>query len=961
MTNQPPIENEGALFGKLHEQDANGAIGRWLDRQKQWTVQPERVGVMDKKRPDIVIREGDRKPVIIETEYGKPAVADAKQRLGEALGDDTWRFTEIIALGIDTRCENSTPESLTELLDANTELFTVQFVSGQPGDVARVWPANPLPATPADLIAYCEYAQVPQSVITDKSREIADGVSAAGRSLRDAILLTQDGKAVLAELRSLVGYDVDIAATQTACAIWLIAIDLQNDLATHSRKLAELGLRNTEDIGTLTKSNLLHSWRIIKEVNYLPVVELAIASLAVVPRETGVLTDILGNLDNVSEELSGLHAKHIYNFAGELWQRLVPDREERAAHYTKPEVAELLSTLGVHRFSGRSARELAELDLMDAACGTGTLVGAGERALRRLHRFQRGQNIGMHKNRMENHIIAIDVNGIAGTLTAKRLTDMDVEEVYEGSKIAVTDHEAGSLSLLDPDQTGISQVLGYRDVTQTMDAKGNIGLFHIGTEEAGVDWSLMNPPYMRPRKDREQVSKGLQRLRAKARKRGYTLSEGQAGLASDFGNLSLMRLKGGGVLSHVLPLTAAYGKSWQEWREGLETHFKDIIAIAHVGHAEESMSADTGMNEMLMVATKRNTQRDRSWAKTIVLCVNLYAAPTTLSEGYALAKEIDGISPDQDFGTNNNFSFVRVGIPIPGFPWYGVGNTSYEFTAISAALMRDSCWDPVQLKRTPLALAMVTLGDLCDTGPTHHLIGHPINSEPIGAFRWIPRGATISPSAHQSLWAADSNSQSRIILKPTHNGEVVDEVRAKRIIEKRSQWFLSRNLRWTSQGVAFAKTDSLVHGGNAWNALQGLSESVGSCLALFYNSIFGAIVRQAFSQSTQAGRALLKIKGQSGLPCPDFGADIPEARRARDIAGMWFESHSELELEPFAYCFRDKNRHQIDSTVADMLGLKSSDPAIQAMLHHYRLLFASEPNVNGRTKRILAALAAFTE
>ena len=61
-----------------------------------------------------------------------------------------------------------------------------------------------------------------------------------------------------------------------------------------------------------------------------------------------------------------------------------------------------------------------------------------------------------------------------------------------------------------------------------------------------------------------------------------------------------------------------------------------------------------------------------SWAKTIVLCVNLYAAPTTLSEGYALAKEIDGISPDQDFGTNNNFSFVRVGIPIPGFPWYGL-------------------------------------------------------------------------------------------------------------------------------------------------------------------------------------------------------------------------------------------------------------------------------------------------
>ena len=43
-----------------------------------------------------------------------------------------------------------------------------------------------------------------------------------------------------------------------------------------------------------------------------------------------------------------LQAKHVYNFAGELWQRLVIDREERASHYTKPEIAELLATLSVH-------------------------------------------------------------------------------------------------------------------------------------------------------------------------------------------------------------------------------------------------------------------------------------------------------------------------------------------------------------------------------------------------------------------------------------------------------------------------------------------------------------------------------------------------------------------------------------------------------------------------------------
>ena len=70
----------------------------------------------------------------------------------------------------------------------------------------------------------------------------------------------------------------------------------------------------------------------------------------------------------------------MYNFAGELWQRLVTDREERAAHYTKPEVAELLATLAAQRFDDRSVDEIATLNLMDAASGTGTLIGAGERA-----------------------------------------------------------------------------------------------------------------------------------------------------------------------------------------------------------------------------------------------------------------------------------------------------------------------------------------------------------------------------------------------------------------------------------------------------------------------------------------------------------------------------------------------------------------------------------------------------
>ena len=172
------------------------------------------------------------------------------------------------------------------------------------------------------------------------------------------------------------------------------------------------------------------------------------------------VSEILGLLHEISEQLNGLHAKHIYNFAGELWQRLVTDREERAAHYTKPEIAELLASLASSRFKDLNSDEFAKLNLMDAACGTGTLIGAGERSIRRYYAAKGGRDNTLHKTRMEEHIYALDVNGIAGTLTAKRLTDIDVEQDYSKSKLAIINDPAGSLILLDPHNHGNLQGFG---------------------------------------------------------------------------------------------------------------------------------------------------------------------------------------------------------------------------------------------------------------------------------------------------------------------------------------------------------------------------------------------------------------------------------------------------------------------------------------------------------------------
>ena len=39
---------------------------------------------------------------------------------------------------------------------------------------------------------------------------------------------------------------------------------------------------------------------------------------------------------------------------------------------------------------------------------------------------------------MENHIIALDVDGIAGTMTAKRLTDLEVAQDYHDCRMRLS-------------------------------------------------------------------------------------------------------------------------------------------------------------------------------------------------------------------------------------------------------------------------------------------------------------------------------------------------------------------------------------------------------------------------------------------------------------------------------------------------------------------------------------------
>ena len=89
--------------------------------------------------------------------------------------------------------------------------------------------------------------------------------------------------------------------------------------------------------------------------------------------------------------------------------------------------------------------------------------------------------------------------------------------------------------------------------------------------------------------------------------KGNTCYHGNAGIASAFAALGDKKLKPGGVLALVLPLSVASGLSWQAFRQMLATHYTDVTVLSIAANGKDmSFSSDTGMAECLVIARKGN-------------------------------------------------------------------------------------------------------------------------------------------------------------------------------------------------------------------------------------------------------------------------------------------------------------------------------------------------------------------
>ena len=571
---------------------------------------------------------------------------------------------------------------------------------------------------------------------------------------------------------------------------------------------------------------------------------------------------------------------------------------------------------------------------------------------------------------MEAGLIGTDVSPIAAHLTSASLAAIGMGEPYKGTQIGWLNvgGDTNAIGSLDYFRTEELQDLFY-SVAGVSAGTGETDDTSVRIPDEGIDWILMNPPYSRTRggqsafdiaglseEDRKQCQKKWKNV---VREEHVKLT---AGMGASFLALARKKVKPGGRIGFVLPLTAAFAESWAVTRKMIERDFIDITAIAvAAGQAlgRDALSADTGMEEMLLVATRR--KQATAWGEHVpVKCVTLHEPVTRSGEAGELARAIsDATDRVEDIDSNRPIFVGETEIGQvcvfdaggKGAPWGPLGVTH---AGLAIAADKIACGQikfigkPVNLNRS-----MTTLSRLFDIGPTHHLIGHLKGKGITGAFEFFPiTGQADAVGDDRSLWAAEAEVQRSLVVSPTHKGFPVPDGKCEEMRARQSRLFYARNMRWTSQALLAAMTKHDAMGGRAWNALENDDIRICKAFALWANSTLGMLVHWTQGQRTQAGRSTTQIGALGQIPCPKLNK-IGDDKL--DFAAVCFDELASRQLLPACQAHADDTRREIDAAVVRMLGLPGT---ANKTVDELRFLWCSEPSVHGNNQRALSLLTA---
>lgn len=934
----------------------------------------EQTGVLQEGaglKPDILIRHPGGLPVVVETEYS-PAHRvedDARARLGKTLESGGRRIEQAIALRI--------PDSLSAGNQGNLEqsirgaLLEFCVFSGDHKNPAR-WPQQGWIEGGIDDLAACiELAALSEDRIAEGLGILERKISQAANLLRD---YCADRPGTLERIASQLHQQDGIQTTRMAMAIIANALIFQTAIAGTGNEDGSFIIETLDklrgEIGRLPKkSNVLRHWHsILVEINYWPIFR--IASDLLVPVPDKVAHSILERMWELSSGLVEIGATSQHDLSGRMFQRLISDRKFLATFYTLPSSAALLAELAVARLdTDWSDKEAVKaLRIADFACGTGALLNAAYQAVLSRYRRHSGDDRELHAAMMEAVLVGSDIMPAATHLTASVLSSVHPTVPFANTSIVTLPYGK------QPDDTGRPTALGALDLIAE---ETTMPLFGTGRKKlrgsasgddqcidiphGAFDLVIMNPPFTRPTNHevvnvpipsfagfatKEEEQRAMSRKLQRIRKPGMA-GHGNAGLASNFMDIAHAKLKpDGGVLALVLPASFLQGDSWASARRMLDEHYRDvaIISIAATGATNCAFSADTGMAEVLIVANRKNNDKQGDGD---VLFVNLFHRPRSILEAVAIAWSVGRLPSAGErkrlgpvsVGTGERLGhYIRGTLAETG----SAGVCSLETAEAAAGLVQGE----LRLPRSsePLPLPVCGLGKLGRRGLLHR----DINGTAAGAARGPFDIVALRPNSiptYPALWRHEAERETRMVVRPDSVAEARPGSRQRAVEAWRStssRLHFTLDFRINSQPLTACMTPEPSIGGTAWPNFLCNNERWEIPLVLWANTTFGLIAFWWIGARQHQGRARLTISRLPLLTVLDTRRlSMVQLERAEAVFGT-FRSQ---ELLPANEAWRDDVRKALDRAVLlDLLGLPED---IMAPLDLLRLQWCAEPSVHG--------------
>ena len=854
--------------------------------------------------PDIVVNMPYNLRTIIETEYGAPALDDAIKRLGYEFKDSTIRMKSVIALGMPRKLGRMKRAERDAALASDAPQFLMRVVTGEcPGDPnINIVPDKPVPVSLQDLVQYAWLAAIPEAYAKDVMNDVITDMTAAKQALTDK--LNACGPDAQARLTN--NYGNHDSANKMESVAGNIVGTLFSMIQLHAN-LKEWGGDEVQEVLAIDNPELwrkvkphdgipariAREWRKIEAIDYMPLSTIAAQMLEnsdISPR----IGETLRAIQSAVEEYIQAGVSATTNVAAEIWQSLIPDRDERAAYYTKPATAELLANITTRRLQSPRTAKYNEI-----CAGTGTLARATEENIRFRHYAQSEDKTIIHADRMENYIHLTDINPQSISVATANMVSLRPETTFNASAIFAITTSGGALNFLFPQGVSnmIDRLVGYAGEKQEM----------LTVIPHAFDICNNNDPYFRAQGDAKSPidSTEMQKYKRAADRLVKGVANGQAGLATFMHVVEHTLLRHKSPHGKVLPLTAAHAQTYTGFRKNIENEYRDIIAICTAAGEGDSMSDDTIIQEMLLIGTK-HTPSPRPLDQNdvpAVTCVNLTRRFETKLDAKMFA---DAIS--REIALGKKYGEIAVGSIAAtyyrmeglgeGNPWSALGSSG-AYTILAEYAKKGVAYDPRTGSSTPFALPMATLSDESGVGPTHDLLGHvQASHDPRGAFVMYSRKNTTN-RINPSMWHLDAKTQLSITCEPTHYGEPRDDAdEAARRLQSAGHFHISRNMSATSQKIAMCYTEEKCMGGVSWTTIYA-PEDVSQSIALFLNSTYGLLIRTCYGYvGGQLGRFRIQVRAIPGHPIPDFAAHTDVAKRARALAAANFDRLRTLPLNP---------------------------------------------------------------